>query len=244
MRTTASIAKVLATLILVAGAARTYFIHGAPHYTAAITTSAVCCFILLSSLSLPPYAHSALLVLTASWLSEFFADVAFSTGSFLVDWPRYWPDPFACLVFTLVLFATAAGTSAFLFQVRPATAVAAASAFVFFHPIGSDTLSYTKHLLPGTVLLALPALLVTFISPARLRTRASQLLYTAVEPLLVVTLGWLVAVPFQQLPLSSCMALLWHYHLPYFALPACIAATVLVAARFRRVHRPEPPDAA
>ena len=122
MRTVRTIAKAAVTVALVLGAACTYFPLDL-HLGKAGVVAIILVFVLLASLPLPAYMHSALYVFAASSIAIAFGHASAATGSFLSQWPSNWPDPFSSLVFTLSLFSAVAGSSTFFANVRPATAV-------------------------------------------------------------------------------------------------------------------------
>ena len=149
MRTVRTIAKAAVTVALVLGAACTYFPLDL-HLGKAGVVAIILVFVLLASLPLPAYMHSALYVFAASWIAIAFGHASAATGSFLSQWPSNWPDPFSSLVFTLSLFSAVAGSSTFFANVRPATAVSVAFAFVFFHPMGMTRCHTPKFFPPGS----------------------------------------------------------------------------------------------
>jgi hypothetical protein len=145
----------------------------------------------------------------------------------LAIWPRslgflsiLWLPVFAA---SLLLDAATSWLSGSRF--RPATAVAAVATLTL-HSVGADTSTPYDGSLPAFVVTAGYVLLVTFMRPAG---PWMDSLYSAIEPLLLVSVTWATSWCFPYLypdwrpPISD----LFRFFLPAFAVPAAVAVVIV-----------------
>lgn len=143
----------------------------------------------------------------------------------------------------LTLMAAMASTLHPVFsKLRPASVAAGVTLGWWFLHTFTDFVYYLDDSIPLLVSVAAPLVGITALTPVQGRDTWASHIYGVLEPLLVVIIGWLAAVPFYKSSSPSMRLLDLHQHISVVAVPCVLAAIVLSLTKLLRKRRGSPPN--